>query len=102
MACPIIIRRHDGFQSYLVLDPANPRELLRHLGFQEEFSRRLWLGSLVPVDAREEWCEMLWEDLDCYSVTDVVEAVNLGVKNKRPGRRYRRPGRLSVLGKDLY
>ena len=32
MACPIIIRYHDGVQSYLVLDD-NPRELLRHVGF---------------------------------------------------------------------
>lgn len=70
MACPIIIRRHDGFQSYLVLDPENPRELLRHWGFQDEFSIRPWLGSLDPDDAREEWCEMLAEDLEYYSITD--------------------------------
>ena len=70
MACPIIIRRHDGFQSYLVLAPENPREFLRHLDFQEEFSIRPWLGSLDPVDDREEWCEMLAEDLDNYSIAD--------------------------------
>ncbi|MHB8067138.1 MAG: hypothetical protein ACYDIC_04455 [Desulfobaccales bacterium] len=70
MACPIIIRRHDGFQSYLVLDPQNPRELLRHWGFQDEFEIRPWLGSLDPDDAMEEWCEMLAEDLESYSITD--------------------------------
>jgi hypothetical protein len=70
MACPIIIRRHDGIQSYLVLDPKNPRELLRHWGFQDEFEIRSWLGSLDPVDAMEEWCEMLAEDPDNYSITD--------------------------------
>ena len=69
MACPIIIRRHDGFQSYLVLDE-NPRELLRHWGFPEEFSMRPWLGSTDPVDAMEEWAEMLGEDLDAYFITD--------------------------------
>lgn len=70
MICPIVIRRHDGFQSYLVLDPARPRELLRHIGFQDEFETRVWLGSLDPVDALEEWCEMLAEDPESYSVSD--------------------------------
>ncbi len=70
MACPVIIRRHDGFQSYLVLDAANPRELLRHWGFKDEFEIRPWLGSLDPVDAMEEWCLMLAEDPECYSITD--------------------------------
>ena len=69
MACPVIIRRHMGFQSYLVLND-HPRELLRHPGFIEEFSIRPWLGSTDPVDAREEWCEMLAEDLDWYSIVD--------------------------------
>jgi hypothetical protein len=69
MAFPVIIRQHDFVKSYLVLDD-NPRELLRHPGFQEEFSVRVWLGSLDPVDAREEWCEMLAEDLDYYSISD--------------------------------
>ncbi len=69
MACAIIIRRHDGTQSYLVLDD-HPRELLRHVGFQEEYSMRPWLGSLDPVDAMEEWAEMLGEDLDNYLITD--------------------------------
>lgn len=70
MTIPIVIRRHDGFQSYLVLEEGNPREMLRHWGFKEEFSMRSWLGSLDPVDAMEEWCEMLAEDLDNYSTTD--------------------------------
>jgi hypothetical protein len=70
MACPIIIRLHDGFQSYLVLDEHNPREMLRHYGFAEEFSLRPWLGSLDPDLAREEWAEMLAEDLDNYIITD--------------------------------
>ena len=65
MACPIIIRRHEGVQSYLVLDD-NPRELLRHVGFAEPFSIRPWLGSVDPQDAREEWAEMLAEDPDNY------------------------------------
>ena len=69
MTCPIIIRRHEGFQSYLVLDD-NPRELLRHRGFQEEFSVRPWLGSLDPEAAREEWAEMLAEDPDNYLISD--------------------------------
>ena len=47
MACPIIIRYHEGVQSYLVLDD-NPRELLRHVGFAEPFSMRPWLGSRGP------------------------------------------------------
>jgi hypothetical protein len=70
MAYPIIIRLHDGFQSYLVLDEANPREMLRHWGFAEEFSLRPWLGSLDPDFAREEWAEMLAEDLDNYIISD--------------------------------
>lgn len=69
MANPVIIRRHDGFQSYLVIDE-NPRELLRHWGFPEEFSMRPWLGSTDPVDAMEEWAEMLGEDLEAYFITD--------------------------------
>jgi len=69
MAVPIIIRRHDGFQSYLVLD-ANPRELLRHLGFQDEFEIRRWTGSTDPLDAMEEWAEMLAEEIENYLVTD--------------------------------
>ena len=69
MACPIIIRRHDGVQSYLVLDD-NPRELLRHIGFAEQFSVRPWLGSTDPLDALEEWAEMLAEDPDNYFATD--------------------------------
>jgi hypothetical protein len=69
MAYPIIIRLHDGFQSYLVLDD-NPRELLRHWGFAEEFSVRPWLGSLDPHDARNEWAEMLAEDPDNYLIAD--------------------------------
>jgi hypothetical protein len=69
MTCPIIVRRHDGVQSYLVLDD-NPRELLRHVGFDEPFSVRPWLGSTDPLDALEEWAEMLAEDPDNYFVTD--------------------------------
>ncbi len=69
MAYPVIVRRHDGFQSYLLLDD-NPRELLRHPGFQEEYSIRPWLGSLDPMDAREEWAEMLSEDPDNFLITD--------------------------------
>ncbi len=69
MPCAIIIRRHDGVQSYLLLND-HPRELLRHVGFQEEFSVRPWIGSLDPVDAMEEWAEMLGEDLDNYLVAD--------------------------------
>jgi hypothetical protein len=69
MAYPVIIRQHMGFQSYLVLDD-HPRELLRHPGFQEEYSIRPWLGSTDPVDAREEWSEMLAEDIDCYLIAD--------------------------------
>ena len=69
MACPVIIRMHDGAQSYLVLDD-NPRELLFHWGFQEPYSVRLWLGSTDPVDAREEWAEMLAEDLENYLIVD--------------------------------
>ncbi len=69
MAWPIIIRQHDGYQSYLVLDD-NPRELLYHPGFQEEYSVRPWFGSLDPLDAKEEWAEMLGEDPDNYIITD--------------------------------
>jgi hypothetical protein len=69
MAYPVIIRRYMGVQCYLVLDD-NPRELLRHPGFQEEYSVRPWLGSTDPEDAREEWAEMLAEDLDFYVVAD--------------------------------
>jgi hypothetical protein len=81
MALPIVIRRHDGFQSYLLLDPDNPRELLRHWGFKEEFSVRPWAGSLDPLDALEEWCEMLAEDQDNYSIAD---AENPGFRLDRP------------------
>jgi hypothetical protein len=70
MACAIIIRYHEGFQSYLVLEAGNPRELLRHRGFQEEFSARPWLGSLDPQDALEEWAEMLAEDPMNYQISD--------------------------------
>ncbi|MHB9073764.1 MAG: hypothetical protein ACYC6G_09580 [Desulfobaccales bacterium] len=69
MVCPIIIRRHDSVQSYLVLDD-NPRELLGHVGFAEPFSVRPWLGSTNPLNALEEWAEMLAEDPDNYFVTD--------------------------------
>jgi hypothetical protein len=69
MPCPIIIRRHEGVQSYLVLDE-NPRELLRHIGFAEPLSVRPWLGSTDPLDALEEWAEMLAEDRDNYLATD--------------------------------
>ena len=69
MACPVIIRNTYGHLSYLVLDD-HPMELLRHPGFQEEYSIRPWLGSTDPVDAREEWAEMLAEDLDCYRIVD--------------------------------
>lgn len=69
MAYPVIIRRHMGVSSYLVLDQ-HPRELLRHPGFAQEFSVRLWLGSQDPVDAREEWAEMLDEDVDNFFIVD--------------------------------
>jgi hypothetical protein len=69
MACPIIIRYHEGVQSYLVLDD-NPRELLRHVGFADQYSVRPWLGSRDPHDAMEEWAEMLAEDQENYMVTD--------------------------------
>ncbi|MBM4285900.1 MAG: hypothetical protein FJ128_11740 [Deltaproteobacteria bacterium] len=74
MTTSIVIRRHDGFQSYLVLDD-NPRELLRHWGFPEEFSMRRWLGSLDPMDAMEEWAEMLAEDLENYSIADDTQVL---------------------------
>ncbi len=70
MACPVIVRRHDGFRSYLVLDENNPRELLFHSGFQESFSIRPWLGFLDPLEAMEQWAEMLAEDLENYSLID--------------------------------
>jgi hypothetical protein len=69
MAYPIIIRQHEGVQSYLVLDD-NPRELLWHVGFTEQYSIRPWLGSLDPDDARAEWAEMLAEDPDNYLIAD--------------------------------
>ncbi len=69
MAYPVIIRLHDGSHSYLVLDD-DPRELLHHPGFQEEYSVRPWLGSVDPDDAREEWAEMLGEDPDNYLITN--------------------------------
>jgi len=69
MAFPIIIRHHDGVQSYLVLDD-NPRELLRHVGFNEPFTVRPWLGSEDPIDAQWQWAEMLAEDMDNYLITD--------------------------------
>lgn len=69
MAKPVIIRRHDGSQSYLVLDE-KPRELLFHYGFKEAYSVRPWLGSVDPVDALEEWAEMLAEDPLNYLIAD--------------------------------
>jgi hypothetical protein len=69
MVCPIIVRRHDGVHSYLVLDD-NPRELLRHVGFADPLSVRPWLGSTDPLEALEEWAEMLAEDPDNYFATD--------------------------------
>ncbi|WP_449244761.1 hypothetical protein [Desulfobacca acetoxidans] len=71
MAYKVIIRRHDGVQSYLVLDD-QPRELLRHAGFLEEFSTRIWYGSLAPDEALEEWAEMIGEDPfgDNYQIVD--------------------------------
>jgi hypothetical protein len=69
MAYAVIIRRQTGYLSYLVLDD-HPRELLRHPGFQEEYSIRVWLGSTDPVDAREEWSEMLAEDIAFYDIVD--------------------------------
>ena len=69
MAYPVIIRRFLDVRCYLVLDD-NPRELLRHPGFQEEYSIRPWLGSTDPDAAREEWAEMLAEDIDFYVIVD--------------------------------
>jgi hypothetical protein len=71
LAAPVIIRRHDAVQSYLVLGE-NPRELLRHAGFADEFEVRPWCGSLDPLDALEEWAETMGEDSDTglYLVTD--------------------------------
>lgn len=69
MACPVIIRNVYGHLSYLVLDD-QPRELLRHPGFKEEFSIRPWVGSTDPVEAREEWAEMLAEDIDNFTIAD--------------------------------
>lgn len=69
MAYPIVVRCHEGVHSYLVLDE-NPRELLYHTGFDEPYSVRPWLGSTEPADAREEWAEMLAENLDNYFISD--------------------------------
>jgi hypothetical protein len=71
MACPVIVRRHDGVQSYLVLDE-HPREMLRHVGFVKEFSLRTWRGSLAPDEAQEEWAVMMGEDpfSDTYQIID--------------------------------
>lgn len=71
MAFAVIIRRHDGVQSYLVLDD-NPRELLRHVGFLEEFSVRTWEGSLEPDEALEDWATMMGEEpfTGNYGITD--------------------------------
>ena len=69
VTCPIIIRYHDGVQPYLVLDD-NPRELLRHVGFADPLSVRPWLGSLDPMEARDEWAEMLAEEPDNYLIVD--------------------------------
>ena len=69
MPYPVIIRRFMGFQSYLVLDE-NPRELLHHPGFQEEYSIRPWLGPTDPAEARESWSEMLAEDIEFYVIVD--------------------------------
>jgi hypothetical protein len=69
MTHPVIVRWWYGYHCYLVLDD-NPRELLRHVGFQEEYSVRPWLGSMSPEEAREEWAEMLGEDLENYLITD--------------------------------
>ena len=71
MACAVIVRRHDGVQSYLVLDDT-PRELLRHVGFDQEFSIRSWLGSVTPDEAMEEWAEMMGEEIftGLYQITD--------------------------------
>ena len=44
MVCAIIVRRHDGVQSYLILDD-NPREMLRHVGF----SQRIFHKNLAGV-----------------------------------------------------
>jgi hypothetical protein len=74
MAIPIIIRHHYGVQSYLVLDD-NPRELLRHVGFLEEYSVRPWFGSVDPDDAQAEWAEMLAEDPDNYQIVDETNQV---------------------------
>jgi len=76
MPIPVIIRCHDGFHSYLVIDD-NPRELLRHWGFPEEFSVRPWLGSLDPDAARDEWAEMLAEDPELYLIVDEENQVYL-------------------------
>jgi hypothetical protein len=71
MACAIIVRRHNGVQSYLVLD-ANPREMLCHVGFVKEFSIRTWGWSLAPDEAQEELAEMMGEDLfdGTYQIVD--------------------------------
>ena len=71
MACEVIVRRHDGVQSYLILDD-NPREMLRHVGFSKEFSIRTWRGSVKSDEALEEWVEMMGEDLfdGTYQIID--------------------------------
>ena len=71
MSFAVIIRRHEGVQSYLVLDD-NPREMLRHVGFIKEFSVRSWRGSLEADEAQEEWAEMMGEDPfdGTYGITD--------------------------------
>jgi len=69
MGFPIIIRNNFGHLSYLILDD-QPRELLRHPGFQDEFSMRAWRGSTDPTDAREEWAEMMDEDIDFFLISD--------------------------------
>ncbi len=68
MACPVIIRRHDGFQSYLVLDD-NPG-VAAPSGLPGGILRAPLAGLPGPPDAREEWAEMLGEDPDNYIVTD--------------------------------
>jgi len=52
-----------------VLDD-NPRELLHHVGFNEPYSIRPWLGRLDPDEARADWAEMLAEDPDNYQIAD--------------------------------
>jgi len=66
---PLLSAVTKGSSLNLVLSD-NPRELLRHVGFANQFSVRPWLGSLDPQDALEEWAEMLVGDPDNYMVTD--------------------------------